>query len=342
MRELMPVEELKIGMHVTMPESWFNHPFMRNQFLIKSDTDIRKMAEYGIEVVLVDFSKSRIGDIEILDQNLSEAPQKFEPIKLIPSEMREAIRDKNIVSEKKASVIKTCSKEIMKKLLEDPNPETVRGAKEGLYEIVDSILADDEMATYLVKITDHDLYTYTHSVNVGILSLLLAKRYLGSFGDHDLRELGVGFFLHDLGKIRINPAILNKQGRLTKKERLEVQKHPQDGFDILKEADHVPDESKTIILQHHEREDGSGYPNGLRGDEIHLYARICSLADVYDALTCDRSYHQKLSPFMALKLIKRGLLGHVQKSLFDGFVVMLGESNRELIYEEPYKYAMSL
>jgi len=198
------------------------------------------------------------------------------------------------------------------------------------------------MATYLVKITDHDLYTYTHSVNVGILSLLLAKRYLGSFSDHDLRELGVGFFLHDLGKTRIDPAILNKQGRLTEKERLEVQKHPQDGFDILKEVDQVSHESKTIILQHHERDDGSGYPNGLKGDEIHLYARICSLADVYDALTCDRPYRNKLSPFMALKLIKRELLGHVQKSLFEGFVFMLGESNRELIYGEPYKYSMSL
>jgi HD-GYP domain-containing protein (c-di-GMP phosphodiesterase class II) len=339
---MMPVEKLKVGMHVTMPESWFNHPFMKNQFLIKSDRDIRKMTELGIEVVLVDFSKSKINDIEILDQNLSEAPQEFEPIKLIPPEMREAIRDKTIVPEKRAPVIRTCAKEIMKRLLEAPSPEAVRETKADLYEIVDCILANDEMATYLVKITDHDLYTYTHSVNVGILSLILAKRYLGSFGDHDLRELGVSFFLHDLGKTRIDPAILNKQGRLTEKERLEVQKHPQDGFDILKEADHVPDESKIIILQHHEREDGSGYPNGLRRDEIHLYARICSLSDVYDALTCDRSYHQKVSPFMALKLIKRGLLGHVQKNLFEAFVVMLGESNRELVYVEPYKYDMSL
>jgi HD-GYP domain-containing protein (c-di-GMP phosphodiesterase class II) len=342
MRETMPVEKLKVGMHVTMPESWFNHPFMRNQFLIKSDTDIRKMADYGIEVVLVDFSKSRIGDIEILDQNLSEAPQKFEPIKLIPSEMREAIRDKNIVSEKKASVIRTCSKEIMKRLLDAPSPETVREAKEVIYDIVDCILDEEEVATYLVKITEHDLYTYTHSVNVGILSLLLAKKHLGASNTHDLRELGAGFFLHDLGKTRIDPVILNKRGRLTDTEMSEVRKHPQYGFDILRETDHMSAESKIIILQHHEREDGSGYPNGLRGDEIHLYARICSLADVYDALTCDRSYHQRLSPFMALKLIKKRLLGHVQESLFEGFVVLLGESNRKLIYEELYKYAMSL
>ena len=342
MRELIPVEELKIGMHVTMQESWFNHPFIKNQFLIQSDKDIRKMAEYGIDVVLVDFSKSKINDIEIFDQNLSEEPRKFEPIKLIPQELREAIRDKNIVPEKKAPVIRTCSKEIMKRVLEAPTPETVREAKEGLYEIVDCILADDEMATYLVKITDHDLYTYTHSVNVGILSLLLAKKHLGASNTHDLRELGVGFFLHDLGKTCIDPAILNKRGRLTEKEMWEVRKHPQYGFDMLREADHVSAESKIITLQHHEREDGSGYPNGLRGDEIHLYARICSLADVYDALTCDRPYRQKLSPFLALKLIKKGVSGHVQKNLFERFVVMLGESNRELIDQELYNYAVGL
>ena len=342
MRELMPVEELKIGMHVTMQDSWFNHPFIKNQFLIQSDKDIRKMAEYGIDVVLVDFSKSKINDIEIFDQNLSEEPRKFEPITLIPQELREAIRDKNIVPEKKAPVIRTCSKEIMKRVLEAPTPETVREAKEGLYEIVDCILADDEMATYLVKITDHDLYTYTHSVNVGILSLLLAKKHLGASNTHDLRELGVGFFLHDLGKTRIDPAILNKRGRLTEKEMLEVRKHPQYGFDMLREADHVSAESKIITLQHHEREDGSGYPNGLRGDEIHLYARICSLADVYDALTCDRPYRQKLSPFLALKLIKKGVSGHVQKNLYEGFVVLLGEFNRELIDQELYNYAVGL
>ena len=342
MRELIPVEELKIGMHVTMPDSWFNHPFMKNQFLITSNKDIQKMSEYGFDVVLVDFSKSRINDIEILDQNLSEAPQKFEPITLIPTEMREAIRDKNITAEKRAPVVRTCSKAIMKRLLEAPTSETVRGAKEDLYEIVDCILADDEMATYLVQITDHDLYTYTHSVNVGILSLLLAKKYLGSSNSHDLRELGVGFFLHDLGKTCIDPAILNKRGRLTEKEMWEVRKHPQYGFDMLREADHVSAESKIITLQHHEREDGSGYPNGLRGDEIHLYARICSLADVYDALTCDRPYRQKLSPFLALKLIKKGVSGHVQKNLFEGFVVLLGEFNRELIDQELYNYAVGL
>jgi len=337
MRELIPVEELKIGMHVSMQESWFNHPFMKNQFLIKSNKDILKMIDFDLKRVFVDFSRSKIDDEEIIEPAFPDVPRKLEPMKLIPQEMRESIRDKNIVPEKKAAVIRTCSIEIMKKLLEAPTSENIRETKEVIYDVVDSILAEDDIATYLVQIADHDLYTYTHSVNVGILSLLLAKKYLGSSINHNLRELGVGFFLHDLGKTRIDPAILNEQGRLTYEGiSEEMRKHPQYGFDILRETDHVTAESKIITLQHHEREDGSGYPNGLKGDEIHIYARICSVADVYDALTCDQPYRKKLSPFLALKLMKRGMSDHVRKNLFEGFVVMLGESNRELIHENNY------
>jgi HD-GYP domain-containing protein (c-di-GMP phosphodiesterase class II) len=333
MRKLIPVDKLKIGMYVAMPDPWFYHPFMRNQFLIKSNKDIRKMVNFGLKKVIVDFSKSEIDDKELIEPTYTDAPLKFDPMKLIPLEMRKSIRDKNIVPEKRASIIKSCSKEIMKSLFDAPIPENVHQAKECLYEIVDCILADDEIADYLMKITDHDLYTYTHSVNVGILSLLLAKSYLRPSSNHDLRELGAGFFLHDIGKTRINQTILNKRGRLTDEEMSEVQSHPQRGFDILKESDHVSDESKIITLQHHEKEDGSGYPQGLRGDEIHIYARICSLVDVYDALTCDRPYRKKLTPFQALKLIKRQILGQIQWNLFEHFVVMLGEDDRCLNFD---------
>jgi cyclic di-GMP phosphodiesterase len=326
MRELIPLQELKIGMHVTIPGSWFSHSFVKSQFLLKSKKDIRKMADSGLNAVLVDFSKSQIDDEEIHECTPSEAPKKFEPEELIPPELREAIHDRTLSPEKRASVIRTCSKEIMKRLLEVPTPENVREAKEALYEVVDCILSEGEIATFLTQITDHDLYTYTHSVNVGILSLLLAKKLLGGSSKHNLQELGAGFFLHDLGKIRVNPAILNKRGRLTNAEMSEVRTHAKHGFDILREADQVTTESKIIILQHHEREDGSGYPHGLRGDEIHIYARICSLADIYDALTCDRPYRQRLNPFQALMLIRREMSDHIQKDLFKNLVFLLTEN----------------
>ena len=108
-----------------------------------------------------------------------------------------------------------------------------------------------------------------------------------------MNELGTGFFLHDLGKVNINQDILNKPGRLTDEEMNEVKRHPAQGFKILNETKHLTEESKLIVLQHHERQDGKGYPKGLKGEAIHIYGRICSIADVYDALTSDRPYRKK-------------------------------------------------
>jgi HD-GYP domain-containing protein (c-di-GMP phosphodiesterase class II) len=299
---------------------------VKNEFFIQSIKDIQKLADAGLYKVIVDFSKSKNNEKEIYEQITPEASKEFEPGELIPLPLREAIQDKNLTSEQKASVIRTCSIEIMKRLLEAPTPENVHKAKEDLYEVVDCILAEDEIAAYLTQITDHDLYTYTHSVNVGILFLLLARKYFSYSSSNDLRELGAGLFLHDLGKTRVNPAILNKQGRLTDTEMLEVRTHPKHSFDILREANRVTAERKIITLQHHEREDGSGYPDGLRGEEVHIYAQICSLADFYDALTCDRPYRQRLSPFQALKLIKREISGHVQQNLFENMIFLLGKN----------------
>jgi HD-GYP domain-containing protein (c-di-GMP phosphodiesterase class II) len=93
-------------------------------------------------------------------------------------------------------------------------------------------------------------------------------------------ELGSGFFLHDVGKVLIDAAILNKPARLTDEEMKEIQRHPNLGFNLLNNAKQLSEEAKFIVLQHHEKYDGTGYPKRLKGELIHIYARICSLADV--------------------------------------------------------------
>ena len=95
---------------------------------------------------------------------------------------------------------------------------------------------------------------------------------------------------------------------------------------ILKETNQLTTESKLIVLEHHEREDGRGYPYGLYGGEIHEYARICALVDMYDALTSDRPYRQKMTPCQALNLIKGKLADRTQKALFETLVLVLGEN----------------
>ena len=128
--------------------------------------------------------------------------------------------------------------------------------------------------------------------------------------------------MHDVGKVGINQAIIMKPGKLTADEMEEMRRHPLLGYKLLQETKQLTEESKTIVLQHHERIDGTGYPRRLRGENIHIYGRICSIADVYEALTSDRPYRQKLPPFVALKIMKEEMSHHFQKDLFEKFVLL--------------------
>ena len=142
-----------------------------------------------------------------------------------------------------------------------------------------------------------------------------------------MRELGAGFFLHDLGKVHVESSIINKPARLTKGEMFKIHTHPYQGYLLLKETNQLTEDCQIIVMQHHEREDGTGYPRRLIGDEIHLYGRICCIADVFDALTAERSYKPKLTPFEALKIMKEEMINHFHKEIFMEFVLLFKPKN---------------
>ena len=327
MQEVVPVGDLKVGMHVTIPGSWFKHPFVRSQFVVSSQRDIHRLAATGISQIPVDLAKSKMALPELTESIFPEDPDESAYRETVPPGRMAALADRAADQATKAYAVKSSSKRIMMKLMEKtPDEAMLREARESLYEVIDCILDGDQLNELLLTISDHDMYTYTHSVNVGVLSLLLARKYFGGSDRHNLRELGVGFFLHDLGKIHIDPAIINKEGKLTFDELQTMRRHPLYGFNILNDANQLTTECKLIILEHHEKEDGSGYPYGLYGGEIHVYARICSLVDTYDALTTDRPYRSKMHPFQALNIIKAGINDSVQKSLFENLVLLLAEN----------------
>jgi HD-GYP domain-containing protein (c-di-GMP phosphodiesterase class II) len=331
---MVPVSELRVGMYVILT-SWIDHPFLKSQFLIESKSQIKQIVESGYRNVRVDPSKSIVREMEdagkqesIPERREMEPPPEWDPEDLVPPEFRIILADRNIEPRAKAAAIKKYSLAMMKMLHEDPKAENIQAVKSGVYDIVDVILDEEETANQLISMTEHDTYTYTHSVNVGMFSIMLAKRVL-DLQEHDLRELGAGFFLHDLGKVRVDPAIINKRGRLTKDELDQIKKHPRFGYQILKSSRQLSEEVGHIVMQHHERVDGKGYPQGLARDEIHIYARICSIADVYDALTSKRSYKRSLNPFNALVVMRNEMLGHIQKDIFEHLVLMLHGSIRE-------------
>ncbi len=320
MVKALPVNKLKIGMFVLMPVSWTDHPFLKSQFLLTSQDQIQKIIGAGMKEVRVDFSQSRVADEE--PKPVPVVPEKPKQA-IVPEGLRESIFDKKLPPLTKAKQVHEYSGEMIKNLMDNPSAENIRETKRAVNDVVDLILDDMETSQHLMMITDHDYYTYTHSVHVGVLSVCLARNLFRRSNAHDLHELGAGFFLHDLGKVRIDQGIINKPGKLTDEEMGEMKRHPNLGFKILQETKQMTQESKIIVLQHHERFDGTGYPKGIRGNDLHVYGKICAIADVYDALTTDRPYRKKMQPFEGLKIMKEQMLHHFQQDMFEQFVLMI-------------------
>ena len=190
-----------------------------------------------------------------------------------------------------------------------------------LQDISETILLDIiEQQKNLVQLTDirlHDTYTFAHSVNVAILSALLGV--LQKLPKEDLLKLTLGGLLHDLGKITVPHEILTKPGHLSDDEWSLMQGHPDAGRQRLKKM--FPNDIllSTIALQHHEHIDGSGYPNHLQGEQIHRYARIVAIADVYDALTSVRPYKRAYTPSVAHRIMTTCSPGHFDLELLQLF-----------------------
>ncbi len=158
----------------------------------------------------------------------------------------------------------------------------------------------DIILNYLNEIKGYDDYTYSHSVNVGFYSMLIGKRL--KMPDSQLIDLIQAGLLHDIGKIKIDNQLLNKPGKLTDDEFETIKKHSMLGYEILNDTQSINNDIKKAVLMHHERIDGSGYPLGAKGDEIGEYARIVAISDVYDAMTSDRPYKKRATPFDAFHM----------------------------------------
>ncbi len=341
MLKKVKTSQLQPGMHVVLPAGWLNHPFLKSSFTVRSESQIKKLVESGLEYVMIDpgkgsFHSSQTGAAGKKNKNCrdntdaagqggwqyAEAPGKWEPDKLVPRPLLEAIRNSGMEPAEKAVVVYRSSLALMERLFEEPRAENIKEAKKAISGVVDVILGEPSTANELLKITAHDFYTYTHCVNVGVISVLLSKSFAASLAGEDMHELGAGFFLHDLGKVKVDSSIINKRGKLTLWEMEEIRKHPQIGCEMVTEAGELSEECRTIIMQHHERIDGTGYPMGLEDEEILLSGHICAVADVYDALTSNRSYQGRLTTFQALKYMKENLEGKFLKEAFEALVLL--------------------
>lgn len=189
-------------------------------------------------------------------------------------------------------------------------------------EISTSVMRNPGALISLARLKDKDNYTYMHSVAVCALMVALARQ-LGLNNDQT-RQAGLAGMLHDIGKAMIPMDIINKPGRLTAAEFQTIQNHPSKGYEILRGSCGIGDIALHVCLHHHEKVDGSGYPDRLTNEQINLYGKMSAVCDVYDAITSIRAYKEGWEPALAIRKMAEWSQSHFDQRIFEAFVRSVG------------------
>lgn len=302
--------------------SWMDHPFWRNGFVIEDPKDIALIRASKITEVWIDCSK---GDdvpasapvVEQQEEPAVPAPKPApvrQPVRTVPAS-EELARASRICLESKAAVVSMFEEVRMGKAVD------VGGARQLVEDIADSVARNPGAIISLARLKTADDYTYMHSVAVCAMMVALAKQL--KLDDAQTRSLGMAGLLHDLGKVAMPPDVLNKPGKLTDEEFAIMKTHPTEGYKMLSASPGVDAVSLDVVLHHHEKIDGSGYPERLKGDQISLYAKMGAVCDVYDAITSNRPYKSGWDPAESLRKMAEWS-GHFDPIVFQAFVKSMG------------------
>ena len=239
--------------------------------------------------------------------------------------LENVLNDESIPIEEKSTYLYDSAQGLIENIMSDPRAgDTVPRSKNIVENTCKLLFTNKDAFQGLLQVVSYDYYTYTHSVNVFVFSVSLAQRVLKDTSV--LHDFGVGALLHDIGKSEIAPDIINCKGALSDTQWEEIRKHPAYGSDILFEHGTVGDIGLDVVRHHHEKpSSGKGYPDGLKGKEVSQYARIVTIADIFDALTTKRSYKASMDTFPALKLMKGEISGELDSEYFGSFVRMMGK-----------------
>lgn len=321
MLKKIPIEHLRLGMHLqAFCGDWLDHPFWRTRFVIKDPQDLVLIRESDIQEVWIDVAKGI--DVEAVSETNGE---KFETADEIPVptpvlQQKAAFSDEvkrasRIVARGREAVVSMFQEARMGKAIE------AEAAAPLVEEISNSMLRNPGALVSIARLKTADDYTYLHSVAVCALMIALARQ-LG-LDEQQTREAGMAGLLHDLGKIVVPGAVLNKPGKLTEAEFAVVRTHPVEGHKLLLDGKGVSAVARDVCLHHHEKFDGSGYPEGLSGEDISLYARMGAVCDVYDAITSNRPYKAGWDPAESIRRMAEWT-GHFDPVVFQAFVKSLG------------------
>ncbi|WP_191488741.1 HD-GYP domain-containing protein [Pseudomonas sp. FEN] len=327
MLKRIAVVDVRLGMYLLeFCGAWSDHPFWKERFLLDNNRDLRRLLDSRIREVWIDTSKGRDVDISTAastvvevearaDRLLASLAEGHEKPALRSSLAEEAVAAQRLCIRSRAAVIEMFG-QVRLGLTVDV--ETVGQLVD---DIAESIGRHPHALISLARLKSADDYTYMHSVAVCALMIALARQL--DLSAELVREAGLAGLLHDIGKMMIPQEILNKPGKLTDEEFIEVYKHPENGGLILRDCHQVSALVLDVCMHHHEKFDGSGYPYKLAGEQISLLGRMGAICDVYDAITSDRPYKLAWGPSEAIRKMAEWE-GHFDPLIFQAFIKAVG------------------
>lgn len=317
------VQDLRIGMFIhEFCGSWMDHPFWRNDFVVHDADDIARLRASSIQEVWIDCSKGL--DVGVDMDEPAAAPDSLQPVAVAgrPAHIvrrapakEEIARAARICEQSRQAVISMFHEARMGKTVD------TRASQQLVEDISASITRHPGALISLARLKTTDDYTYMHSVAVCALMVALARQL--RLSEQETRAAGIAGLLHDLGKAAMPLEILNKPGKLTDAEFAVIKRHPAEGHAMLLGATETHPVALDVVLHHHEKINGQGYPAGLSGDAISLFARMGAVCDVYDAITSNRPYKAGWDPSESLRRMAEWQ-GHFDPALFQAFVKSLG------------------
>ncbi len=325
MLKKISVSRLRPGMFIQeLCGDWMSHPFWRAQFKLSGDADLRRIVESGIQHVYIDTDRG-LDDVEAVAADEVKASVEEEIVAALGAPDDTVLRVSVREEMARARKVHEQAHKVVRSMMGDVRlgkAVSLEDAEPVVEAITGSVLRNSGALLGLIGIKNKDDYTFLHSVSVCTLMIAFG-RSLGLAGE-DLRQGGIGGLLHDIGKMKVPDAVLNKPGRLTDAEFDLIKRHTGDGHAVLLETHGIGAVPLDITRHHHERLDGSGYPDRLAGDAISTMARMAAIVDVYDAITADRCYHKGMPAAEALRKMWEWSSAHFDQKLLQAFMRCVG------------------
>ncbi|NOH64622.1 DUF3391 domain-containing protein [Vibrio sp. RE88] len=301
------VDRLQPGLHIRLPVKWNEHPFLFNSFKIKDEEQIRLIRHLGIKHVFMNPNQSDTQPLPPSTETEKKDDTSAEEIDLEAQKLWKEKQDRiEKLSAYRRRVI-NCEKEferslsrmraVMNKIRNRPE-QAVDEAAQLVDDIVDKLLSDDHVTLHLMNGKSEFEDIYFHCLNVSVVAMMIAQAK--KLEAQQIKEVAFAALFHDMGKVKVPSAIVRKQTPLSEPEKNYLKLHTKYGLDIASNMESFPESARTVIAQHHELNDGSGYPEGLKGEQIDELTQIISVANAYDNLCHSNVPSEQKIPYVAL------------------------------------------